>query len=59
MAYTYGPVVPAAYDTIPKDRAAILSGGPASQGRGVLTDEGWWGKNLAPVSEKMNTWMLG
>jgi putative spermidine/putrescine transport system substrate-binding protein len=59
MAYTYGPVVPAAYDTIPKDRAAILSGGPAWQGHGILIDEGWWGKNLGPVAEKVNTWMLG
>ena len=59
MAYTYGPVVPAAYSRIPQDRAAILSGGPASKGVGVLTDEGWWGQNLASVSEKMNTWMLG
>jgi putative spermidine/putrescine transport system substrate-binding protein len=58
-AYTYGPVVPAAYETIPKERAAILSGGPAWQGHGVLIDEAWWGKNLGPVSEKVNTWMLG
>jgi putative spermidine/putrescine transport system substrate-binding protein len=59
MAYTYGPVVPAAYALFPKERAAILSGGPSSQGLGIMTDEAWWGKNLAPVSEKMNTWMLG
>jgi putative spermidine/putrescine transport system substrate-binding protein len=58
-AYTYGPVVPAAYETIAPERAAILSGGPAWKGHGILVDEGWWGKNLAAVAEKVNTWMLG
>ncbi len=58
-AYTYGPVVPAAYETIAPDRAAILSGGPAWKGHGVLIDEAWWGKNLGAVAEKVNTWMLG
>lgn len=58
IAYTYGPVVPAAYKLIPADRAAILSGGPQQAGRYVLASEKWWGENLEKVTEAFNTWRL-
>lgn len=58
-AYTYGPVVPAAFDMIDPERAAILSGGPQMQGQAVLVGEKWWGENLPRVSEQLTSWMLG
>lgn len=59
MAYTYGPIVQKAYEKIPKDRAATLSGGPQQQGKYVMTDEQWWGENKDQVTEKFNQWRLG
>lgn len=56
-AYTYGPVVPKAFDMIPADRAAILSGGPQMK-NAVIMGEKWWGANLAAVTEKVNAWKL-
>lgn len=58
-AYTYGPVVPAAFEMIDPERAAILSGGPQMQGQAVLVGEKWWSDNLQEVSEKLTNWMLG
>lgn len=58
-AYTYGPVVPAAFDMIDPERAAILSGGPQMQDKAVLLGEKWWSENLQEVSEKLTEWMLG
>jgi putative spermidine/putrescine transport system substrate-binding protein len=57
-AYTYGPVVPTAFDMVPPERARILSGGPQMQGKAVVMGEKWWGENLAAVSEKVNAWKL-
>lgn len=58
IAYTYGPVVPAAYKLIPSERAVMLSGGPQQAGRYVLANEKWWGENLERVTEKFNAWRL-
>lgn len=58
-AYTYGPVVPAAFDMISPERAAILSGGPQMAGQAVLFGEKWWGENLSQASERLTEWMLG
>ena len=58
MAYTYGPVVPAAFKAIPPERASILSGGPQQQGRFVLLDAAWWGKNTEVATEKLNAWRV-
>jgi putative spermidine/putrescine transport system substrate-binding protein len=58
MAYTYGPVVPAAYKLIPPERASTLSGGPQQAGKYVLANEKWWGENLEKAQEKMSAWRL-
>lgn len=58
MAYTYGPVVPAAFDRIPAERAKILSGGPQQSGKYFLANEKWWGANLQQATEKMNAWRM-
>lgn len=57
MAYTYGPVVPKAFDLIPPERAQILSGGPQMRDA-VVMGEKWWGANLATTTEKVNAWKL-
>jgi len=57
-AYTYGPVVPKAFDLIPPERAKILSGGPQTRGKSIVMGEKWWGENLAKVTEKVNAWKL-
>ncbi|MFC5394208.1 ABC transporter substrate-binding protein [Bosea vestrisii] len=56
-AYTYGPVVPKAFEMIPAERAAILSGGPQMKDA-VVMGEKWWGANLAAATEKVNAWKL-
>lgn len=58
MAYTYGPVVPKAFDLLPPGRAKILAGGPQQQGKYILVNEEWWGANLKLVTEKFNAWRL-
>ena len=58
MAYTYGPVVPAAFKAIPAERASMLSGGPQQQGKFVLLDAAWWGKNTEVATEKLNAWRV-
>lgn len=58
LAYTYGPVVPAAFDLIPAERASILSGGPQMKNPVVLGEK-WWGKNLDAVTERVTEWKLG
>jgi putative spermidine/putrescine transport system substrate-binding protein len=57
-AYTYGPVVPKAFDLITPERASILSGGPQMQGKAIILGEKWWGENLAKVTDKVNAWKL-
>lgn len=58
MEYTYGPVVPAAWDLIPPERAAILSGAPASAANAIYLDTGWWSENLEATNEKFQMWLL-
>jgi putative spermidine/putrescine transport system substrate-binding protein len=58
MAYTYGPVVPRAFDLLSAERARILSGGPQMQGKYILVNERWWGANLKLVTDKFNAWRL-
>ncbi|MDN2567468.1 ABC transporter substrate-binding protein [Aquibium sp. A9E412] len=57
-AYTYGPVVPEAFEMIPQERAEILSGGPQMRDKAILLGEKWWGSNLAAVTDKLNAWKL-
>jgi putative spermidine/putrescine transport system substrate-binding protein len=59
MAYTYGPVVPQAFDLIPEERARILSGGPQMRDQAILMDEAWWGENVEIATELLTAWMLG
>jgi putative spermidine/putrescine transport system substrate-binding protein len=59
MEYTYGPVVPKAWEQIPPERAKILSGGPSTQGQAVYQNATWWGENLEKVNEKFQAWKLG
>jgi putative spermidine/putrescine transport system substrate-binding protein len=59
MEYTYGPVVPKAWDLIPAERAQILSGGPSTQGQAIYQNAEWWGSNLEKVNEKFQAWKLG
>jgi len=58
LAYTYGPVVPAAFKAIPEARAVTLSGGPQQQGKYVLLDAAWWGKNTDSATEQMTAWRV-
>jgi putative spermidine/putrescine transport system substrate-binding protein len=58
-AYTYGPVVPKAFEALPRERALTLSGGPQQVGKYVLANERWWGENLEKVTERFNAWRLG
>lgn len=59
MEYYYGPVVPDAWQDIPQDRLAIISGGPAAEGKAIFQDGGWWSKNLEEANEKFQQWKLG
>src|SRR4029453_10062158 len=58
MAATHGPVVPSAFKAIPAERASMLSGGPQQQGKFVLLDAAWWGKNTEVATEKLNAWRV-
>ncbi|MFV0475349.1 MAG: ABC transporter substrate-binding protein [Pikeienuella sp.] len=57
-AYTYGPVVPSAFDLISPERAAILSGGPHQQGKFIMVNEKWWAENLDEANERLVEWRL-
>jgi putative spermidine/putrescine transport system substrate-binding protein len=59
MEYYYGPVVPDAWSEIPQDRLAIISGGPATEGKAIFQDGGWWSRNLEEANEKFQQWKLG
>jgi putative spermidine/putrescine transport system substrate-binding protein len=59
MNYYYGPVVPDAWQDIPKERLAIISGGPATEGKAIFQQGGWWAKNLEDANEKFQQWKLG
>lgn len=56
--YTYGPVVPKAFDMLPPERANMLSGGPQMKNTAIIMGEKWWGENLPAVTEKVNAWKL-
>jgi putative spermidine/putrescine transport system substrate-binding protein len=57
-AYTYGPVVPKAFELIPAERARILSGGPQMRDKAIMLGEKWWGENLNATTEKVTAWKL-
>jgi putative spermidine/putrescine transport system substrate-binding protein len=57
--YYYGPVVPDAWKDIPQDRLAIISGGPASEGKAVFQSSAWWAANLETANEQFQQWKLG
>ena len=59
LEYNYGPVVGKAWEQIPPERAKILSGGPATDGKAVYQNAVWWGENLEKVNEKFQAWKLG
>jgi putative spermidine/putrescine transport system substrate-binding protein len=59
MEYNYGPVVPEAWEQIPKERLNIISGGPASKGKAVFQNATWWAANLEKTTEQFQQWMLG
>jgi putative spermidine/putrescine transport system substrate-binding protein len=59
MAFPYGPVIPSAFDMIPRERAERLSGGPQQKGRSILSNEHWWADNLEKVAEKFTAWRVG
>ena len=56
--YTYGPVVPEAFEFISEERAATLSGGPHQQGKFIWANEEWWANNLEDVTERLTEWRL-
>ena len=57
-AYTYGPVVPAAFDMIDEARANILSGGPQQQGKFIMLNAEWWAENYEDATERLTEWRL-
>ncbi|MDR0808902.1 MAG: extracellular solute-binding protein, partial [Gemmobacter sp.] len=57
-AYTYGPVVPAAFDLIAPERANILSGGPQQQGKFIMINAEWWAENYEDAAERLTEWRL-
>ncbi len=59
MAYNYGPIVPAAWEEIPKERLNIISGGPATKGKAVFQNGQWWAENLEKTTEQFRQWLLG
>lgn len=59
MEYNYGPVVPEAWEQIPKERLPIISGGPASAGKAVFQNATWWAANLEKTTEQFQQWLLG
>lgn len=59
MEYYYGPVVPDAWNEIPEDRLAIISGGPATEGKAIFQHGDWWSENLEEANEKFQQWKLG
>jgi putative spermidine/putrescine transport system substrate-binding protein len=59
LAYNYGPVVPKAWELIPKERLNIISGGPASAGKAVFQNSQWWAQNLEKTTEQFRQWLLG
>lgn len=58
MAYTYGPVVPSAWDQLPPERAMINSGGPNAAETAVFQSSEWWSKNMESAAEQFQQWML-
>lgn len=59
MEYNYGPVVPAAWKDIPKDRYNLISGGPNVEKTGIFLNSDWWAANLQDATEKFQQWLLG
>jgi putative spermidine/putrescine transport system substrate-binding protein len=57
-AILYGPTNPKAFDYLDKARADRLPGNPANADVSVVLDSSWWGKNLASVKPRWDTWLL-
>ncbi|MDY6947953.1 MAG: ABC transporter substrate-binding protein [Pseudomonadota bacterium] len=57
--YNYGPIMPQAMDQIPADRLGLISGGPATKGKGVFLNTAWWDRNLERTTEQFLNWRLG
>jgi putative spermidine/putrescine transport system substrate-binding protein len=59
MEYNYGPVVPKAWEQIPRERLNIISGGPATAGKAVFLNSEWWAANLERTTEQFQQWLIG
>ena len=59
LEYNYGPIVPKAWDQIPKERLNIISGGPATKGKAVFLNADWWAANLERTTEQFQQWLIG
>lgn len=59
LEYNYGPIMQKAMDQIPADRLELISGGPATKGKGVFLNTAWWDQNLERVTEQFLKWRLG
>lgn len=57
-ALSYGPTNLKAYDYIDPKRAKILPTAPTHLSKMVLSDENWWQKNRAKMTERFNEWLL-
>jgi putative spermidine/putrescine transport system substrate-binding protein len=55
--YPLGPVVPAAYASIPSTAAADLASSPGHLQTGFDLDIDWWIKNQAPVTRRWQEWI--
>jgi putative spermidine/putrescine transport system substrate-binding protein len=58
LEYNYGPIMQKAMDQIPADRLSIISGGPATKGKGVFLNANWWGENLERATEQFQKWRI-
>lgn len=62
-AYTenlsYGPPNKAAYQYIPKERAAILPSSEQNIAGMIPANADWWAANRAKAVERFNTWLIG
>lgn len=54
----YGPTNLKAYDSIPQERAKVLSTYKENLAKMAATDEDWWLKHRAKVVQRFNEWVL-
>ncbi len=55
---SYGPTNKAAYQYIPKERAAILPSSEQNIRNMIAADASWWASNRAKAVERFNAWLL-